>query len=308
MNTVLLPVFRRPEFFYFLAQSIKNARGADRYRYIVAAEHGCDPQFVPLLKDLQASLGCQVQVELRQRRYGLTENILEGLKLAQSLSSEFTIILEEDLMISRDFFEFLEFLNRHFARPDVLSFDGAPQSLIDLGLDPALADSTAVCRGNWYVPLASCIRKQAFEKFLLPHCRREYYDNNEAYLRAQFPQSPLKNLYLRQAGLIERVRHQHQLVTLRPAMPRVRHIGVYGEHTRIREESFLNKSFEEKIAEIEEWIDQPELMNSLGTYKSFWQAHDDHRWECLNLLNPDYICSMSSLPPSVQDDLRSLKV
>lgn len=282
MNTVLLVVYNRPELFFFVVDSLLRARNADRYRYLVAAEHGFSPEYLPLLQRLQKELGVEMSYRIAQKPFGVTTNILEGLKAASAITQEYTIILEDDLLVSRDFFEATDYMYRHFHRDDVLAFHC--RSGRKRKEDPEPPAERVLLVPEYQQP-GVCVSKKQFERFFAPHCHPGYYDHKIGYLWKHFRESSLKSSIPDVDGLAWRIMEKEKLLVAKTAAGRIHHIGFYGAHRELRDTSFLSLPFVEKVQYLNEVIWDSDRMKELTTkdWGDYWHVEDDHAWEKLEL-------------------------
>lgn len=287
MNTVLFTIYNRPELFHFTVESLLQARGAHRYKYIVGAEYGYSPEYIPLLKRLQNELGVEVVVNLAQKKLGFTPNTLESLKMAENLADEYTIVLDDDLVVSRDYFECIDTMFRQFYRDDVIVLHCRTGRRKKEDPEPP-ADHVLLATD--YQHPGVCIPKEQFIRYILPHCHPGYYEHKLAYLWKQFPNNTWGANAPDSDGLTCRIIEKHQLFTLKPAAGRVQHIGFYGLHRTAKSDEFSRLSYQEKIQSLEPIIWDSKHLESMSQedWGDYWFVEQDHSWDRLKLVNPEF--------------------
>lgn len=282
MNVVLLVVYNRPELFFFALEGILRARNASRYRYLVAAEYALSPEYIPLIKRLEKELGVEVVCRFANRPLGITRNILEGLKDASERTDEYTIILEDDLVVSGDYFDAIDAMYRQFHREDVLAFHcRSGRKRKD---DPEPPAEQVLLVPEYQQP-GVCISKEQFQRYFAQHCHPGYYDHKIGYLWKQFPQSTLKSNCPDVDGLAWRIMEKNKLLVAKTAAGRIHHIGFYGAHRELRDPSFLSLPYVQKVQYLNEVVWDSDKMRELTTkdWGDYWHVEEDHVWQRLEL-------------------------
>lgn len=273
MNVVLLPIYNRPEFLHFVVNSIVEARRYDEYKYVIVAEHSYDQR----CKEIIGRIKSEMEIIERSVKFELTKNILEGMKYAFSKTDDYVIIIEDDVMVSKDFFEFTDYVNKNYNDDNLLSITGSPQW--------AHNSIKEIFKVHFYVPWGVSISKGMFDKYILQHCNDDYYQNRVSHLTNTFPNSAYGSKWTAQAGLIQRIREEHGLYCIKPSVARCAHIGLYGRFRPLLNTSFKSMSFEDRIKFLQDVIKDKDKMRSFGKYKDYWTIDDDHEWEELSLAN-----------------------
>lgn len=255
MNYILLPGRNRPEFFYLAMESlVKNPEIKD-YGLLFALENDVDQRYFDIIQTF--SDGLKLEIVKWPERYGLTKGILEGLKIAFSKSDEYVILLEDDVVVSRDFLRFLDYCYRRFYKPD------GDIAAIGASTNRAIGIVSRVYKDRWYLPWGVLIPKYFFNKFLLEHCNDSYYQSSQKYADEYYPKElhgkdqwnlpwgVLKPGHsfneIEQAGLILRIMLKNNLYQILPEVPRSLEIGFYGKHRHRKLDHYDEKTLEEKI-------------------------------------------------------------
>lgn len=287
MNTVLLVLHSRPEMFLFTARAIAEARGASNYLFVVALDQGFALEHLPLLDKLEKETGApMIRLQANQKLGGIG-NTMEGLRAAMEKTDEYTIILEDDHLVSRDFFETTDAMFRNFYREDILSLHTSSGRERKEDPDPP---ASRVLRANDYQPHGACIPKEQYLRYVATHCQYAYYRFPHLYLSGLFSESPRNWDCGGPDGLMWRICEKSELCVAKTAAGRVRHIGFYGLNREIKDKSFFLLPFLEKVKFIDQVIWDPDKLRELSVrpWDDYWHVEPDHVWDRLELVNPDF--------------------
>jgi len=218
-----------------------QAQGKQNFHIIFVVEHPQNPEVMRLLQGFDANK----EIITRPTNFGLTKNILEGLKYAMSKASHYTIVLLDEIVISKDFLHFVNYCYHHFYTPDLLSITGYSETE---------EKHNEVQYHNWYQDYGVLITKTTFDKYILPHCNAEYYNNRDRYLQTHFP-GIFEKQWNEQAGLIQRVRAKHKLRILKSCVCRSIPIGIYGGRSK---STLSSKPYEERYKALKQILTNPQ--------------------------------------------------
>jgi hypothetical protein len=258
MNVILRPVFDRPE---MLQLSIDYEIAARNYHMlkenlhtIFVVEYGA-PQKILDLIDLYPF---DHSVILRNEKFGLTKNILEGMKSAFELANDYIIYIEDDILIHKTYFKFMDVLLNmsNLGKYTILS----AYNKTDDG------DINEVYRGNHYCAWGALITKKFFMDYII-HCANDLYyinrnrfvkilgnefNNNELY---KYRNNPMQ--HNEQAGLINRLVDiaiiKTQSYVIMPKVNRQIHIGFYGKN---RPGHLEGMTYEDRLINLKSMIEQ----------------------------------------------------
>lgn len=277
MNTILIPTCFRAATLFVTLSYLEAARGFENYKIIFAIDrYGHSDDVLRVISDFGKDHP-GIEVLKRSQSYGLTRNLLEGYKACFERSDDFVIILEDDIRIAADFFEYIEYCYKNFVNDKTLAITGySGQNRNDVN---------SVFRGNHYFSLGTAVLKSKFNEFVLPHCNMEYYFNRNIYLLKNFPgimTSGGRATHNEQAGLYQRVRKANDLHLITPFTPRAMHFGFYGGNRRSDIEKL---SYVEQVKSIIGAIDSPEKLAALEktNYKDYMNVEDDYSWDKLEV-------------------------
>lgn len=280
MNVALIPCFDRPEFLTLCLENICNAEGSGGVHYIFRIDHpGPNPS--KELKEQQQQI-LQVispfphshQLSFTPRTsYGLAKqshSLLTGLIQAATKSDHLVYLIEDDVMIGRDFFQWHDRVHHD---NDLFSSHG------NLNINRSIP-----IEGNWeeyyltsgdYGSIGTCMRKDTILGLIAPHANPRYFRSPISYVQKTFPHSALKKDQAEQDGLLRRI----QVETGKPQAyphtteidgllygPRCFHAGFYGKN---RPKKYTG-DLQQKIARLREIIYSEEGMRSFALAPGYY--------------------------------------
>lgn len=232
MNTLLIPCFNRPEFLWHCLDNLTKADGIKDIHTIFSPDSGHHidiPHVIDQFKDRLGSYEILKVEPLRSseagRRAKQSSNVLNGYKYAASKSSGLVFMVEEDIMVARDFFKYHKAI--HEKEPDIF----CSLSTVNHNREVTVTDDPEAyyLTGPDYCSLGVCFRKEIIEDLLVPHIGRAYFLQMVNYCALMFPHSVLGAGFSEQDGLIRRIQEAHpELPIAYPHRPRAFHSGYYG--------------------------------------------------------------------------------
>ena len=263
MNVIMVVGYNRPEFFYYTISTLKQCRGVGKYKIYFLFEHGVDKTYYKLIDEFRIG---DYEVIERDRHYGLTRNILEGYKTLFQVADEYIIMVEDDVIISRDFLEYMEHAYRKWNT--LVAGTGYVNGV----------DESAVYLTNWFIPYGVLIPKKFFYNHLLRHCTEKYYNNRQEYVDSYYSEDGFKGKYNEQAGLINRILHKERICQVIPEVPRSQEIGFYGSNKQNKIPDYDKLDLEEKIKFVSKLIKSIELIKRYLPKSSHYILKEDHKW------------------------------
>lgn len=223
-DVVLIPAFQRPEFLYHCLLNIKLAHGADRLKYIFAFDYGHSPELYEAVKlanfDFEHVISPTKRTNYRVGKQSF--NVLSGYLMAASMTKELVFMIEEDVFIATDFFDY------HYQAQQSEPFC----SIAVANPNRTMNDKGAIDEyyHGWgdYCSLGVCFNKEVINTFIRPHVVPEYFVNPIDYVRRHFPGSPIGHAFAEQDGLIRRIQMSISGFTAYPYQARAYHAGFYG--------------------------------------------------------------------------------
>lgn len=271
MNIIMRPVWNRPEMLKLSLEYEIAAREKyklDDFTTLFIVEYGADDKTIELIKDYPFDS----KYIVREKKFGLSPNILEGMKVAFGLSEDYVVYIEDDILLYEDYFLYMkvlmEIVGEHYS---VLS----PYTPDDFG------DVHEINRDNRYAALAPIVSKAFFKTYVEPCAVSNYYNNPHGYVKK------LNELYkdywksrvykftdsatCEQAGLINRLVDvaiiEEERYIYMPRYNRQQHIGYFGKN---RPGGKLpGNSYSERLENLRNIILDAEKMYELSATKQY---------------------------------------
>lgn len=238
-NLVLIPCWRRDDFLAVTLEHIVNANRADQYCYIFLVDRGFSPNVLGVIESFP--LCKDVRIMNPHRYIGNSYNVLEGYKYALELTpqceSELIYLIEEDIWVGKDFFDFHETVQSQYS-PFCLSGVRCQNDPTQYEQNPA-----AVYHHHTFQSLGLSWKPKNL-KLVADHAKPEYYRNMKGYIRAMAPNSKYGTSWSEQDGLINRLVEVNNVQCMYPYVGRAYHAGFVGYNRRGRP---LEGSLEERV-------------------------------------------------------------
>jgi hypothetical protein len=292
-DVVLIPCWRRPEFLWHCLDNLSQAEGIEQLHVLFRADTGFDPQLHTVIAEFArcfASYEINTPVPCPYRRTKQSANLLGGYLMAAASSGRYVFMIEEDVMVARDFLRchyamqasqprlFCSIAARNTNRP-VLEND-----------DPSIYYLTS---GD-YCSLGLCFERSIITQWIAPHVTRDYFADPRRYCERHFPRSHIGAGYVEQDGLIRRIQESAGEVNpiAYPYRPRAFHAGFFGYHRG----DAVQGTLQERIRAVGDVIYNIEAMRRSAERPEFFHDSvpvplDTPRWESLRY---------QSLPASVE--------
>lgn len=229
MDRLLIPCFNRPEFLWHCLDNLTRAHGIDMVHVIFSPDFGYSrdiptviQEFAPKLKSYEV----RRVPSIHHRGSKQSHNVLSGYMYAATKSSGLVFMVEEDVMVSRDFFDFHRAV--HQAEPNLF----CSLSTVNHNRKVTTTDHPEdyYLTTDDYCSLGVCFDSRTILDHIAPHIGRPYYSNSGNYCLRTFPNSSIGRGYTEQDGLIRRIQESFgSLMPIAyPHVPRAFHSGFYG--------------------------------------------------------------------------------
>jgi glycosyltransferase involved in cell wall biosynthesis len=271
-QVIVRPCYNRPEMLQLSIEYELAAREylGDIYHTIFVVEYG-SPSIVLDIIDQYPYSKSVIQ---RTQQFGLSKNILEGLKTAFTFADDWLIYIEDDILVHSSYFKYIYTL---LAMPELSNYSVlSPASFDDSG------DVCDVRKDRHYAALAPLISKKFFMTYVEPCADDRYYNNHHKFVLE------LNNLYSayqhdrtyrfknaqqnQQAGLINRLcdvaRIEEGMSVVMPSVNRIQHIGIYG-HNRRKGTDLQGNGFQERLEHLRLIIQDKDLMYAMAGSKEY---------------------------------------
>ena len=116
-DIVIVPTFDRPEFLWLCLENILAADGSSRKRYCLCEDiHADKPKSFTTQMEMLAVIRYfekqfprfQYTAMVPHTKYGNSYNVTSALAKARACEARFTYIIEDDVLITKDFFQWNE--------------------------------------------------------------------------------------------------------------------------------------------------------------------------------------------------------
>jgi hypothetical protein len=227
-DIVVLPCWRRPEFLWHCLDNLAKAEGIADIKVIVRPDTGYVPDNLEVVRAFSEHLGnieIQYPTPTPYRRTKQSANILLGYLLAAAQAREFVYLIEEDVMVARDFFRWHREV--HSLADNALFCSIAvknPNRTLVLPKDVG----GYYLSSRDYCSTGVCFDKRILRSMIAPHVNMAYMRQPKNYIRRQFTSSNIGLGFVEQDGLIRRVQERSGLPIAWPCVPRSFHAGFYG--------------------------------------------------------------------------------
>lgn len=251
MDTLLIPCFDRPELLWHCLDNLSKTGDLGTVHTIFRPDVGHSPQILHVIYEYRSKLGTyEVQHASKpvHRSSKQSKNVLDGWKYGATVSTGLVFMVEEDVMVSRDFFRYHRAIHEQGKVFASLSTKNHNRSAT-LTEDPS---AYYLSTGD-YCSLGVCMRKEIIQEHIVPHMSTMYFRDMIRYCLAHFPDSPLEMSQSEQDGLIRRIQMTTGLPTAYPHVPRAFHAGFYG-YNRPNNKSRPMGEFPSKVRAIENTI------------------------------------------------------
>lgn len=230
-DVVLIPCWRRPEFLWHCLDNLTQASGIEQLHVMFRPDHGHDPRLRDVIAEYAPRLASyEIDLPMRcpYRRTKQSANVLVGYLRAAARARQLVFMVEEDVMVARDFFRWHYAV--HAAEPALfcsLSTRNHNRA-VAVSEDPGCYYLTSFD----YCSLGVALSRTVIQTLIASHVCRGYFERPKEYCLRQFPSSLLGTAFVEQDGLIRRVQEAlgERWPLAYPFRPRAFHAGFVGYH------------------------------------------------------------------------------
>lgn len=256
-DIVMIPCWRRPEFLWHCLDNLSQAEGVGELHLLFRVDTGFDPAILEVIKEFAPKLASHevnIPVACPYRRTKQSANVLGGYLLAAATTRRYVFMVEEDIMVARDFFRWHYAV--HAAQPRLFCSIAVRNTNRAV---PASDDAEIYyLTSHDYCSLGLCFERSIITEMIAPHVIRDYFARPRRYCERTFPDSRIGAGYVEQDGLIRRIQERAgdaHLIAY-PYRPRAFHAGFFGYHRR----GALEGTLAERIRRVGEVIYNSEAM------------------------------------------------
>jgi hypothetical protein len=263
-DVALVPCWRRPEFLWHCLDNLSRAQGGADLHVIVSADTGYAAENLEVVRSFADRLpGIEIRTApaAPYRRTKQSANLLLGYLRAASLAHRFVFLIEEDIMVARDFFRWHR--EAHAAAGELFCSIAANNPNRQLTLP---CDLTGYYLSSAdYCSTGVCFDRQVLQRSIAPHIGMPYFRKPKKYIRQHFSASTIGLGFVEQDGLIRRIQEQSGCPIAWPCVPRAFHSGFYGYNRP----GGLTGSLQARIHELGQTIYDVEAMRSAAGRPEF---------------------------------------
>jgi len=228
-DIVLVPCWRRPEMLWHCLDNLCRAEGIEAVHVVFRPDHGFDPDTLAVIHafaDRLTSFEVQPAPLCPYHRTKLSANILLGYLSAAARTRRYVYLVEEDIMVARDFLHWHQAV--HAQRAELFCSIAVHNHNRDVLAPP---DPQGYYLSHLdYCSWGVCFDARVIREWLAPHVRAGYFAHPKRYLRRHFAGSRVGLGYVEQASLIRRLQECSGLPIAYPGVPRAFHAGFYGRN------------------------------------------------------------------------------
>ena len=226
-DVVLLPCWRRAEFLWHCLDNLTRAEGIGRMHVLFRPDTGFSPDNLDVIRsfaDRLASHEIHLPVPCPFRRTKQSANLLLGYLRAAATAHRYVFLVEEDVMVARDFFRWHHAV--HAAAGALFCSIGVsnPNRTVTT---PDELEGYYLSSGD-FCSIGVCFDKRVLQTLIAPHVNMAYFRRPKKYIRRHFPASAVGLGFVEQDGLIRRIQELSRDPIAYPCVPRAFHAGFYG--------------------------------------------------------------------------------
>lgn len=259
-DVVLLPCWRRPEFLWHCLDNLTRAEGIGAVHVLFRPDTGFSPDNLEVIRsfaDRLASYEIHLPVPCPFRRTKQSANLLLGYLRAATAANRFVFLVEEDIMVARDFFRWHRAVHAAAGALFCSISVKNPNRTVNL---PDELEGYYLSSGD-FCSTGVCFDKHVLQTMIAPHVNIAYFRRPKKYIRRHFPASAVGLGFVEQDGLIRRIQEQSRQPIAYPCVPRAFHAGYYGYNRP----GGLEGSMQERVQRLADTIYQPAAMRAGAT-------------------------------------------
>jgi hypothetical protein len=228
-DIVLIPCWRRPEMLWHCLDNLCKADGIESMHVMFRFDSDYDRDNIAVIHehgDRLPSFEIQPAPRCPYRRTKLSANILLGYLQAAALAYRYVYLIEEDIMVGRDFFRWHRAV--HSQRSGLFCSIAVRNHnrFVETPDDPDCYYLTSGDYCSWGV----CFNRAVIAGLIAPHVNLDYLSRPKSYLRRHFAGSRVSLGFVEQASLLRRIQEICARPIAYPATPRAYHAGFYGRN------------------------------------------------------------------------------
>lgn len=240
-----ITLYKNPAMARLVVESINASRKPRDMCIWGFFEHGFDPNLEPIFDLLE----CETRKVKREKKYGINWNTPSAFKqLGCETQGEYVICLQSDIVVSKDFFEFIDHGFAHFENMGYVFGFAYPNG-------PDEDDVVSIqCHPGWYGHWGIGVNREVIKDLYCKYFVEPYPDDVDKHAREHFPD-------IKCGGsdyFASKFLYENGIRGIRPACSRVTNIGIHGEHIRLKGATYRKwerMSHEDKVASLRKILD-----------------------------------------------------
>jgi hypothetical protein len=252
-EVIIMPCYRREALLACSLRRIREIGACIDIHLFPDRGTATDPLTQRIAKEFDASIHFVPEHDW----YGNSANTMNAYLWAYNAGYDFTYLIEEDVFVHKDFFEW----HRDMHATTRLNIFASMAWIFNR--NAPIADD--VMFQPWYYSIGVCFSRKKLE-LLVPHATPLYYSDMPGYVASHFKKSPLNDplniSHFEQDGLIQRILDVDRTQTVTPGIAKCSHMGFVRSYGSLDVESEYKRilgseDFEKQIAKLEELYADP---------------------------------------------------
>lgn len=225
---VIVTAWKRPE---FLSAALRRLLAADdgQQRYWISLDRSHARECAMVAVEFTRRLHGRATIRRRAHRYkGNSYNVLKSYREAVSVAPDLVHLVEEDVFVGTDYFDFHR--QAHRLAPDAFAVSACRNQQFPPDVNPP-DEQDAIYTNVSYQSLGVSFRLEPLAQ-VVQHAQHSYWSRPVQYCRQQWPNSAINPNNAEQDGLIHRMIEASGRPTMYPFSPRAYHAGFVGYHRK----------------------------------------------------------------------------
>lgn len=225
---VIVTAWKRPD---FLSAALQRLLAADdgRQRYWISLDRLHTRECAMVAAQFTRRLAGRATIRRRAHRHkGNSYNVLTSYREAVSVAPDLVHLVEEDVFVGTDYFEFHR--QAHQLVPDAFAVSACRNQQFPPDVNPP-DEQDAVYTHISYQSLGVSFRLEPLAQ-VVQHAQHGYFARPVAYCAQKWPNSAINPNHAEQDGLIHRMIEASGRPTVYPFSPRAYHAGFVGYHRK----------------------------------------------------------------------------
>jgi len=226
-DIVVVPCWRRAEFLWHCLDNLTRNDDIGSVHVLFRVDTGFSQETLEIIRsfaDRLASYEIELALASPFRRTKPSGNLLFGMLHAALKARQFVFLVEEDVMVARDFLRWHREVQAAAGR--LFCSIASRNTNRQLTL-PEVLDGFYLSSGD-YRSIGVCFDKNVLLELIGRHFNMSYLRQPKKYIRRRFPNSKIGLGFVEQDGLIRRIQERSDYPIAWPCVPRAFHSGFLG--------------------------------------------------------------------------------